>query len=92
MNTVKFEDYQKIKKDFYQKHGKHKELIDGNDLHNLTTVRFEDGGIWYETTRTIDEEITGEVHGVPYRFLVIVAEIEFWTNENSESQVTYRKV
>lgn len=91
METVKFEDYQNIKKDFYQKHGECKESTSGNNFIHLKTVRFNDGATWYEKSELVNEEVTGEKHGVPYAFLLFLTKTEFWSTDDSESRITYSK-
>ena len=91
MDVVKFEDYQNIKKDFYQKHGEPKEYTSNENSIHLKTVVFDDGAEWYEKNELVQEEINGEKHGVPYSFLLFLNKLEFWSTDDSKSKFVYSK-
>lgn len=87
MTIVTEEKYNQIKQDFYQAHGKvDQERTTSSGSNHIKQVNFVDGAIWYETSHVIHEPITGEVHGVPYSFIVLLVETEFWYTDNGDPQ------
>lgn len=92
MKTTKFEDYTKERDEFYTKHNQNGEYCEYmSDFNNggLKITTWNDGQ-WYESTRTIERKVTIQVYGEDVTIEVKLLEIEYWSNEDSESKFCYR--
>ncbi len=92
MTTVTENKYTQIKREFYHAHGQAcNEQTTSDGGYHVKQVNFEGGACWYEISKTVVEKITGEVHGVPYSFPLLLTQTEFWSTDNGDSAYVYTK-
>ena len=92
MNTTTMAEYNKAKRAFASAHGQVvTEKEDTSGSTHIKQISFVDGAVWYETSKIIFENITGEVHGVPYEFRLMLHRVEYWNSDNTDSAYAYEK-
>ena len=93
MNVITEQEYNEEKRKFFRKHNNDFECeTQGSSAeYYRKTYVFKDRAIWYEVMQRITYadkmELTNKKCIVPV--MIDLMEIEFWTNENSESTYYY---
>ena len=89
MHETTIAEYNERKKKFFANHAC--ENVKETRFGNMKYFNMEDGATWYEFNSAVDKEILGEVHGVPYRFVVSLYKTEYWSTDDGNSRVVYDK-